>query len=65
MSAPVTVSGQAARLRRHFAQIVLPLWRGPGFNPALQLPFEAVAPDTHAPLPVTRYRAMAHRFTLA
>lgn len=59
MSAPVSVSDQAARLRRHFAQIILPIWRGPGFNPALQLPFEAVAPDTHAPLPVTRYRAMA------
>ncbi|WP_025990111.1 AGE family epimerase/isomerase, partial [Burkholderia oklahomensis] len=59
MSAPVSVSDQAAQLRRHFAQIVLPLWRGPGFNQALQLPFEAVAPDTHAPLPVTRYRAMA------
>lgn len=59
MSAPVSVSDQAARLRRHFAQIVLPIWRGPGFNPALQLPFEAVAPDTHVPLPVTRYRAMA------
>ncbi|KVD74465.1 N-acylglucosamine 2-epimerase [Burkholderia sp. ABCPW 14] len=59
MSAHVSVSDQAAQLRRHFAQIVLPLWRGPGFNQALQLPFEAVAPDTYAPLPVTRYRAMA------
>ncbi|WP_089342103.1 AGE family epimerase/isomerase [Burkholderia singularis] len=54
-----SASEQAAQLRRHFAQIVLPLWRGPGFNPALQLPFEAVAPHTHAPLPVARYRAMA------
>lgn len=59
MSASVTASALAAQLRRHFAQIVLPLWRGPGFDRALQLPFEAVAPDTQTPLPATRYRAMA------
>ena len=53
------LSAQAAAVRTHFAQTVLPIWRGPGFNAAMQLPYEAVAPDTHAPLPVTRYRAMA------
>ncbi len=61
MSVPASASAsaQAARLREHFSRVVLPLWRGPGFDRALGLPFEAVAPDTHAPLPVTRYRAMA------
>ncbi|BAN26069.1 AGE family epimerase/isomerase [Caballeronia insecticola] len=49
----------AATLREHYAKIVLPVWRGPGFNAALGLPFEAVAPDDHAPLPPKRYRAMA------
>lgn len=52
----------AAGLREHFDRIVLPLWRGAGFNAALRLPYEAVeAVDAAgaAPLPVTRYRAMA------
>src|SRR5579864_2176407 len=48
----------AAELREHFAQVVLPLWRGPGFNAALNLPYEAVD-SAHRPLPVVRYRAMA------
>ncbi len=48
-----------AALRAHYANIVLPVWRGPGFNAALGLPYEAVAPDNHAPLPPKRYRAMA------
>ncbi len=59
MSATRSAIDQAADLRRHFAEIVLPLWRGPGFDPSPRLPFEAISPDTHAPLPVTRYRAMA------
>ncbi len=59
MSATRPAFVQAAELRRHFAEIVLPLWRGPGFDTAIGLPFEAVSADTHAPLPVTRYRAMA------
>ncbi|WP_250509761.1 AGE family epimerase/isomerase [Caballeronia sp. GACF4] len=46
-------------LREHYTSIVLPIWRGPGFNTALHLPFEAVTPDDHAPLPPKRYRAMA------
>ncbi len=54
-----SVSAQAALLRRHFTQIILPLWRGPGFNQSLQLPYEAVDAVTQAPLPATRYRAMA------
>jgi len=49
----------AAQLRAHFSNIVLPIWRGPGFNAALGLAYEAVAPDDHAPLPPKRYRAMA------
>ncbi|MDR5761599.1 AGE family epimerase/isomerase [Caballeronia sp. LZ035] len=49
----------AAALRAHYADVVLPIWRGPGFNAALGLAFEAVAPHDHAPLPPRRYRAMA------
>ncbi|AOK15892.1 N-acylglucosamine 2-epimerase [Burkholderia cepacia] len=49
----------AAQLDRHFTQTILPIWLGPGFDRALRLPFEAVSPDTHMPLPVVRYRAMA------
>jgi mannose/cellobiose epimerase-like protein (N-acyl-D-glucosamine 2-epimerase family) len=49
----------SAALHAHFSDVVIPLWRGPGFNDALRLPFEAVAPDDHAPLPPKRYRAMA------
>jgi mannose-6-phosphate isomerase len=49
----------AASLREHFDRIVLPLWRGPGFNAALRLPYEAIDPASAKPLPVTRYRAMA------
>lgn len=49
----------AASLREHFDRIVLPLWRGPGFNAALRLPYEALDAAGAQPLPVTRYRAMA------
>ncbi|MEX3527005.1 MAG: AGE family epimerase/isomerase [Burkholderia sp.] len=59
MSATRPATVQAAELRRHFAEIVLPLWRGPGFDTGIGLPSEAVAPDTHAPLPVSGFRAMA------
>ncbi len=54
-----TIAAEAAALRAHYAQIVLPIWRGPGFNSASQLPYEAVDPADHAPLPVSRYRTMA------
>lgn len=49
----------AAALRDHFARVILPIWRGPGFNAALGLPYEAVAADGRTPLPAVRYRAMA------
>ncbi|QGZ64515.1 N-acylglucosamine 2-epimerase [Paraburkholderia acidisoli] len=52
-------SPSAAGLREHFDRVVLPLWRGPGFNAALRLPFEALDANGAATLPVTRYRAMA------
>ncbi|MFD2643763.1 AGE family epimerase/isomerase [Pseudomonas japonica] len=47
-----------AELQRHFDQRIVPLWQGPGWNPDMALPFEALA-TTHQPLPVQRYRAMA------
>ncbi|MGP8472763.1 AGE family epimerase/isomerase [Burkholderia sp. PR2] len=59
MSVPASASAQAARLRDHFAHVILPIWQGSGFDQTLRLPFEAVDPANHAPLPVTRYRAMA------
>lgn len=49
----------AAGLRDHFDRIVLPLWRGPGFNAALRLPYEALDAAGAATPPVARYRAMA------
>ncbi|HZZ11207.1 MAG TPA: AGE family epimerase/isomerase [Paraburkholderia sp.] len=49
----------ANALRDHFARVVLPLWRGPGFNADLRLPFEAISAESGAPLPAQRYRAMA------
>lgn len=55
--APTTVT--AGSLREHFANVVLPMWRGPGFNSALQLPYEALGADDHQPPTVQRYRAMA------
>ncbi|CAL8473198.1 AGE family epimerase/isomerase [Caballeronia sp. S22] len=51
-------SGSAA-LRAHYLNVVLPIWRCSGFNAALGLPFEAVSPEDHMPLPPKRYRAMA------
>ena len=60
-SAPLSTSAisAAAQLREHFAQIVLPVWRGPGFNSTLHLPYEAVHSDGRTALPAVRYRAMA------
>jgi mannose-6-phosphate isomerase len=49
----------AAGLRDHFDQIVLPLWRGPGFDTTRHLPYEALDAAGRQPLPVTRFRAMA------
>jgi mannose/cellobiose epimerase-like protein (N-acyl-D-glucosamine 2-epimerase family) len=52
-------NASAVSLSEHFARVVLPVWRGQGFNQALNLPYEAVAGDGFTPLPVSRYRAMA------
>ncbi len=49
----------AAALRDHFNGVILPMWRGPGFNTALSLPYEALSAEHHRPAPVQRYRAMA------
>lgn len=49
----------AATLRDHFDRVVLPLWRGPGFDAARRLPHEALDATGTAPLPTGRYRAMA------
>ncbi|WP_144150830.1 AGE family epimerase/isomerase [Paraburkholderia sp. BCC1885] len=59
MTTPVSAIPLAAALRDHFAGVVLPIWRGPGFNTALKLPYEAVGAENHRPLPAERYRAMA------
>jgi mannose/cellobiose epimerase-like protein (N-acyl-D-glucosamine 2-epimerase family) len=45
-------------LRTHFAQTILPLWEGAGWNAELALPYESLD-DRHRPLPPQRYRAMA------
>jgi mannose-6-phosphate isomerase len=50
---------RAAGLRDHFDRIVLPLWRGPGFDAVRHLPYEALEATGQQPLPVTRFRAMA------
>ncbi|WP_258197947.1 AGE family epimerase/isomerase [Pseudomonas capeferrum] len=47
-----------ARLRQHFAECIVPLWQGPGWNADMALPYEALD-EQHRPLPVQRYRAMA------
>jgi mannose-6-phosphate isomerase len=46
------------RFRQHFAERIVPLWQGPGWNADMALPFEALDAE-HRPLPVQRYRAMA------
>ncbi len=47
-----------AEVQHHFDRCIVPLWQGPGWNPDMALPFEALDP-AHQPLPVQRYRAMA------
>ena len=54
-----TVDSVIASLVHHYTTVVLPIWRDVGFNVETQLPFEAVDPVVHQPLPVSRYRAMA------
>lgn len=46
-------------LQQHLASVILPLWTTRGFNEALGLPYDAIAPADHAPLASTRHRAMA------
>lgn len=53
------VSFTPASLRAHYREIVLPIWRGPGFNTTLGLAYEAMAADSVTPVPPSRYRAMA------
>jgi mannose-6-phosphate isomerase len=45
-------------VQRHFHQVIVPLWLGPGWNAELALPYEALDAE-HRPLPPQRYRAMA------
>ncbi|MGN8274312.1 AGE family epimerase/isomerase [Pseudomonas sp. SMN5] len=47
-----------AAVRRHFHEVIVPMWQGPGWNGELALPYESLDAD-HAPLPPQRYRAMA------
>ncbi|OZI29929.1 N-acylglucosamine 2-epimerase [Bordetella genomosp. 10] len=54
-----SVLALVADLRQHYRDIVLPLWRTTGYNPDLELPYEAVDGTRLQVLPVTRYRAMA------
>ena len=49
---------ELARFNQHFAERIVPLWQGPGWNAELALPFEALDGE-HRPMPVQRYRAMA------
>lgn len=58
-SIDAAIAAQSGALREHYAQTVIPLWRGAGYNAARSLPYEAVSADNQAPLPVERYRAMA------
>ncbi|NIF51767.1 AGE family epimerase/isomerase [Burkholderia sp. Ax-1724] len=57
--ATTTTATTATALRGHFANVVLPMWRGSGFNTTLKLPYEALDAGDHRPLPAQRYRAMA------
>ena len=47
-----------ARVQQHFLDVIVPLWQGPGWNPDMALPYEALD-ASHLPLPPQRYRAMA------
>lgn len=47
-----------ASLQQHFAEVVVPLWQGPGWNADMALPYESLDRQ-HRPLPTQRYRAMA------
>lgn len=49
---------ELTRFKRHFADCIVPMWQGPGWNTEMALPYEALDAQ-HQPLPVQRYRAMA------
>lgn len=53
------LSGTIQALRRHFGEVILPLWMGRGFNEHMGLPYESLAGDSALPLAPQRYRAMA------
>ncbi|WP_116347914.1 AGE family epimerase/isomerase [Cupriavidus taiwanensis] len=48
-----------AALTAHYDTVVLPLWTASGWNTDLLLPYEALDGGSAAPLPPSRYRAMA------
>ena len=58
MSDPRPTLPELARFNQHFAERIVPLWKGPGWNAEMALPYEALDAQ-HRPLPVQRYRAMA------
>ncbi len=58
MSDPRHTPPELARFNQHFAECIVPLWQGPGWNADLALPYEALDAK-HQPLPAQRYRAMA------
>ena len=58
MSDPRPTPPELARFNQHFAERIVPLWQGPGWNAEMALPYEALDAQ-HRPLPVQRYRAMA------
>ncbi|MBC3362910.1 AGE family epimerase/isomerase [Pseudomonas sp. SWRI154] len=45
-------------VHRHFHDVIVPMWLGPGWNAELALPYESLD-SQHTPLPPQRYRAMA------
>ncbi|KAG0192552.1 hypothetical protein DFQ28_008674 [Apophysomyces sp. BC1034] len=59
MNPPNYASATIDELQQHLASVILPLWATRGFNGALGLPYDAIAPSEQPPLPPTRYRAMA------
>lgn len=54
-----SLSARLSALRKHFTDVVLPLWREAGFNAALALPYESLDAQNGRAWPVQRYRAMA------
>ncbi|MGV8843134.1 MAG: AGE family epimerase/isomerase [Pseudomonas sp.] len=57
------LSAAFAAVQRHFQQVVVPLWQGPGWNCALQLPYEALQAgplDTPEAAPLEHLDARQH-----